>query len=93
MEFNKPNIHQKNAFMAQYCQNDRARDTIVDTFEISIESYEQLLPGQVVLSYGTGNREIRTAFVIFNVDDIENKIRYQPVFSEKIGRRLAKKLV
>lgn len=91
MEFYKPNIHQKNAFMAQYCQNDRARDTIVDTFEISIESYEQLLPGQVVLSYGTGNREIHTAFVIFNVDDIENKIRYQPVFSEKIGRRLAKK--
>lgn len=78
-------------FAEKYCHGDDARNTIVADFDVNIESYEELLPGQTITSYASGNREIRTEFIMFNVIDAERGIIYHPVFSGSVGRRLAKK--
>lgn len=58
-------------------------------YEVKIESYEELLPGNTVRSYATGNREINNGFIVFSVIDNYNEILYHPVFSETVGRELA----
>ena len=91
MDFREPSARELDNFRIRFCQSERTRDTLVDNFTVSVESYEQLLPDQVVFSYATGSREIHTEFVIFNIDDDTNQVRYQPVFGEQIARKIAKK--
>ncbi len=78
-------------FKRQYCTNSNARLTINDDFIVEVLSYEELLPGNTIRSYATGNRRINNAFIIFKVTDTYNDIIYYPVFSETVGRQLVSK--
>lgn len=75
-------------FKIRYCRNDETRKSIGIDFDVKIESFEELLPGKIVRSYATGNRNIENSFILFNVCDNENGIQYFPVFSESVGRRM-----
>lgn len=76
-------------FKELYCKGKERRLTIYRDFEVEIESYEELLPGNTIRSYATGNREIDGSFIIFRVIDTTNDIVYYPVFSVGVGRELA----
>lgn len=77
-------------FKKNYCKDDCARRKMLDDFQVSIESYEELLFGQYINSYATGERKIKNTFMILNVlDRAEDKI-YYPVFSEKVVREMLK---
>lgn len=86
---NKATKFQIEQFRSQYCTSHAKRISIINHFNVEIESYEELLPGKVMISYATGNREIKNAFVIFKVIDTKLDIEYYPVFSETVGRVLA----
>ncbi len=75
-------------FKIQYCKDRDKRLKINDNFAVEVESYEELLPGNSVRSYATGNREIKNGFVVFKVTDTIRDITYYPVFSETVGRQL-----
>jgi len=81
---------QVNLFRKKYCLCSRNRSNIINDFDITIESFEKLLPGNTVRSYANGNRIIEEGFVIFKATDKITNITYYPVFSETVGRKLAK---
>lgn len=91
MKLRDANAKEKKLFMEKYCRSETARSFILEDFQaVSIDSYEQLLPGQSIRSYCTGNRAIQGEFMIFRVVD-KNGVVYHPVFSERVGRQLANK--
>ena len=59
-------------------------------FEVDVESFEELLPGKIVSSYATGNRDIENSFIMFRVCNVIKDIQYFPVFSETVGRKMLK---
>ena len=77
-------------FKKEYCKNGEARISIGKDFEVDVESFEELLPGKIVSSYATGNRDIENSFIMFRVCDVIKDIQYFPVFSETIGRKMLK---
>lgn len=77
-------------FKKKYCRGDKRRRTIKDNFAVVVESCEELLPGHTVKSYATGNRDINKIFVVFMVTDVVNNVVYHPIFSDPVGRALAK---
>lgn len=77
-------------FRKQYCLCHKNRTNINNDFDVSIESFEKLLPGNTVRSYATGSKPIKEGFIIFKAIDKSADISYYPVFSESVGRRLAK---
>lgn len=85
----KANAHQIKIFKEQYCHNEFSREKIINDFSVNVETYEELLPGNTVKSYATGNRDIDKGFVVFRVTDLVNELLYYPVFSESLGRKLA----
>lgn len=85
------NTHQNNLFKNRYCHSEYARNNIINDFSVEIETYEELLPGKTIRSYASGNRKIDKAFIIFKVLDLNNELVYYPVFSESLGRNLAKR--
>ena len=52
-------------FKKEYCKNGEARISIGKDFEVDVESFEELLPGKIVSSYATGNRDIENSFIMF----------------------------
>lgn len=84
----KANIQQIKRFKEQYCHSEPSRRMISNDFLVNVETYEELLPGNTVKSYATGNRDIDKAFIVFKVVDPVNELLYYPVFSESIGRKL-----
>lgn len=82
------NVQQIKEFKEQYCTSSDNRFRIKDHFNVEIVSYEELLPGNTIRSYATGNREIDGSFIMFKVTDTYNDIIYYPVFSESVGREL-----
>lgn len=82
---------QVDIFRKQYCLCSKNRANINNDFDVSVESYEKLLPGNTLRSYATGGKPIKKAFIIFKVTDKITDISYYPVFSESVGRILAKK--
>ncbi len=85
----KATIQQINEFKEQYCHSGPSREMISRDFIVNVETYEELLPGNTVKSYATGNRDIDKAFIVFKVVDSVNELLYYPVFSESLGRKLA----
>ena len=85
----KATIQQINKFKEQYCHSEPSREMISKDFIVNVETYEELLPGNTVKSYATGNRDIDKAFIVFKVVDSVNELLYYPVFSESLGRKLA----
>lgn len=77
-------------FKENYCKSREQRLTIIRDFKVKVLSYEELLPGNTVRSYATGNREIDKGFIVFEVLDVVNDVTYNPVFSESVGRQLVK---
>ena len=77
-------------FKKEYCKNGEDRISIGKDFEVDVESFEELLPGKIVSSYATGNRDIENSFIMFRVCDVIKDIQYFPVFSETIGRKMLK---
>lgn len=77
-------------FKEEYCKNEEARISIGKDFEVDVESFEELLPGKIVSSYATGNRDIENSFIMFRVCDTIKDIQYFPVFSETVGRKMLK---
>ena len=77
-------------FKKEYCKNGEARISIGKDFEVDVESFEELLPGKIVSSYATGNRDIENSFIMFRVCDVIKDIQYFPVFSETVGRKMLK---
>ena len=57
-------------FKKEYCKNGEATISIGKDFEVDVESFEELLPGKIVSSYATGNRDIENSFIMFRVCDI-----------------------
>lgn len=55
---NKATKFQIEHFKKQYCISHEKRISIIKHFSVEIESYEELLPGKVMKSYATGNREM-----------------------------------
>ena len=53
----KANLNQINIFKERYCYNETSREKIINDFSVDIETYEELLPGNTVKSYATGNRD------------------------------------
>lgn len=82
------NEAQINWFRHQYCKSGDKRLKMNEDFEVKVLSYEELLPGNIVRSYASGNKEICGAFIVFEVSDLEREIIYYPVFSESVGREL-----
>lgn len=78
------------SFKKEFCYNEKRRIDICNHFSIEMDSFEELLPGKEIHSYACGNRKITTSFIIFKVTDEKNNIVYNPVFSESVGRKLAK---
>ena len=77
-------------FKFQHCSNEIARSKMINEFNIKVESFEELIPGRIIRSYATGNREIENSFIMFEVSDPNNSIQYYPVFSETVGRNMLK---
>ena len=77
-------------FKKEYCKNGEARISIGKDFEVDVESFEELLPGKIVSSYATGNRDIENSFIMFRVCNVIKDIQYFPVFSETVGRKMLK---
>lgn len=77
-------------FKKEYCKNGGGRISIGKDFEVDVESFEELLPGKIVSSYATGNRDIENSFIMFRVCDVIKDIQYFPVFSETVGRKMLK---
>ena len=77
-------------FKKEFCYNEKRRIEMSNYFSIEMDSFEELLPGKEIHSYAYGNRRITTSFIIFKVTDEINNIVYNPVFSESVGRKLAK---
>lgn len=77
-------------FENKYCKSREQRLSIGRDFKVDVLSYEELLPGNKVKSYATGNREIDKGFIVFEVIDMANNLIYYPVFSETVGRQLVK---
>lgn len=48
------------------------------------------MPGKIVSSYATGNRDIENSFIMFRVCNVIKDIQYFPVFSETVGRKMLK---
>ena len=84
------NIGEIKLFKIKHCRSENTRMKMSDEFEISIESFEELIPGQKIQSYATGSREIEDSFIMFRVTDETNEIEYFPVFSESVSRKLIK---
>lgn len=87
IEANKNEIDR---FKKEFCYNEKRRIEMSNYFSIEMDSFEELLPGKEIHSYACGNRRITTSFIIFKVTDETNNILYNPVFSESVGRKLAK---
>lgn len=80
-----------NSFKDLYCCSEQKRQNMINDFVVTIESFEQLLPGKTIKSYASGTRDIEGAFVVFKaVSKIDEDEIYYPVFSETVGRKLAK---
>lgn len=78
--------HDINLFKRDYCCNTQGRKKMLVDFQVSVESFEELLFGQYITSYATGERKIGNAFMILNVFDTSTNKTYYPVFSEKVAR-------
>lgn len=86
----KATTQQVSEFRKKYCCNPASRLQIANDFDVYVESFEELLPGNTVKSYATGSRDIDGAFVVFRVEDVVNDVIYYPVFSESVGRGLTR---
>lgn len=86
----KANAQQIHKFKEQYCHSESSRKRISIDFTVKVGAFEQLLPGKKVTSYATGSRDIKNAYIAFKVEDIANELIYYPIFSESLGRELAK---
>lgn len=75
-------------FKRTYCCTFQNRKEILSKFEVSVDSFEELLYGQYINSYATGERKIRNSFMILKVIDQKNEKIYYPVFSEKVAREM-----
>ena len=86
-EANKVQIEE---FKKKYCTSHEKRLLVNKDFIVEVETFEELLPGKLIKSYATGNREISRGFIVFKVVDTKNDITYYPVFSDTVGRKLVK---
>lgn len=84
----KANKKEVENFKEQYCGSVQDRNTIADNFQVSVMSFEELLPDKCILSYAYGNKRITKAFLVFKVYDKETNKVYYPVFSESVSKKL-----
>lgn len=82
------NENQIEDFKINYCRNECNRKKMAADFDVEVEAFEELLPGKSIRSYATGNRCIENAFIMFRVSDKTNGLKYYPVFSESVGRKM-----
>ncbi len=75
-------------FKKNFCKNESNRISIIKHYDVTIEAFEELLPGKHISSYATGNRDIEGAFVMFRVVDVQNETEFYPVFSETVARKM-----
>lgn len=78
--------HDINLFKRDYCCNTHGRKKMLVDFQVSVESFEELLLGQYIKSYATGERKVGNTFMILNVFDVTTNKTYYPVFSERVAR-------
>lgn len=77
-----------NCFKRNFCKNESNRISIINHYDVTVETFEELLPGKHISSYATGNRDIEGAFVMFRVVDVQNETEFYPVFSETVARKM-----
>lgn len=82
------NENQIEDFKIKYCRNECNRKKMAADFDVEVEAFEELLPRKSIRSYATGNRCIENSFIMFCVSDKTNGLKYYPVFSESVGRKM-----
>ena len=75
-------------FKINFCEGAEARKKLAERFEIRMLQFEEMPPGKCVRSYASGSKAIYGSYMIFEAKDSE--YIYYPVFSETVGRELAK---
>ena len=89
-QMSAPTPQELQRFKQNFCNSEANRKSIKCKFKVTLESYEENLPNKKIKSFATGSREIEGAFMIFVVIDESKHIKYEPVFSETVGRKFAK---
>lgn len=86
--FREPDKREIEQFKNDYCRNDYDRRRIIDDFDVTIESWEDVIFNKNKKSYATGEKIISDSFVIFKVRGKINNIEFTPVFSESTARKM-----
>lgn len=89
-DFREANRDEIERFKKDYCKNAENRSKIFDDFKVSVNIFSESLPDKTYCSYATGEKEITGAYIIFDVQDLTQKIVYYPIFSEAVGRQMLK---
>ena len=77
-------------FKKKYCKSEKARLRMNKDFIVSVNIFEELMAGEIVKSYATGEKNIEGGCIIFSVIEKDNTKEFNPVFSETVGRILIK---
>lgn len=79
-----------NVFYQEYCQNEMDCFRICERYKVELVSYDDLNFGQAVYGAAENGKLLHERIMIFRVTDVENNLRYYPVFSEYMGKALAR---
>lgn len=84
------NENQIKRFKDEYCKSENKRLNMINDFSVEVLSFEELLPGKEIKSFASGSKQITTSFIMFKAINKIDGLVYYPVFSESVGRKLAK---
>ena len=82
---------EKLQFIEQYCRDYKRREKINKDFRVDVEAYEELPPWHSVYNATGSDILLKDSVIMLRISDLEKRVRYYPVFSEKLGRRLLRK--
>lgn len=77
-------------FLENHCSNPERRARIIKTFRVDVEAYEELPPWHGVYNATGSDVLLKDSVIMLKVSDLAYKVKYYPVFSEKLGSKLLK---
>lgn len=78
-------------FLGQYCTTPEDRARIIKKFRVDVEAYEELPPWHGVYNATGSDILLKDSIIMLKISDLTNRIKYYPIFSEKLGSKLLAK--
>lgn len=78
-------------FIERFCRRPEKREQIIKHFRVDVEAYEELPPWHSVYNATGSDILLKDSIVMLRVSDLQKRVKYYPVFSEKLASKLLAK--